>query len=633
MKNFLPILISYLIIQQNLIDRVQAQPLYIPRNVAEAFENKTRAPEGNPGINYWQNRGDYALKISFDPESLLLNGKETITYYNDSPDTLKKVVIHLYPNFYKKGFARNYPINREDENEGVTLESLSIGKEQFEITETAKVSYSGTNLTVLPDAYILPKSKTVFNISWHYTVNKGSHVRTGLVDSSTFFLAYTFPRIAVYDDIDGWNEWDYVGMQEFYNDWGSFDAEISVPRGFIVWATGELQNAAEVLSRNCFSRYQRALISDQIVHIIDSSDYKSGIVTADASQLTWKFNAKDVTDFAFALSNHYLWDGSSITVDSAIGRRVFVDAAYNKDSKDFFEVADVARKCIDIMSHKYPAVPFPFPKQTIFNGLDQMEYPMMVNDNSTDTREEMVQLTSHEIIHAYFPFYVGTNETKYAWMDEGWATIGESVISPMLGEPEDDGIYMRSSYERIAGTDEEMPMITNSQLIYGGTYFTNSYGKAGIFYWALQHLLGDELFFNALHEYINRWHGKHPTPYDFFNTFNNVSGKDLNWFIRPWFFETGYPDLAIKEVSFLNAKWKVIVERKGIIPVPVFLTYIFQNDSTIEVDATAEVWQEGKTEFVIEKYLSGKLKEVRLGSSYVPDINHDDNRWEINNSR
>jgi aminopeptidase N len=157
---------------------------------------------------------------------------------------------------------------------------------------------------------------------------------------------------------------------------------------------------------------------------------------------------------------------------------------------------------------------------------------MMVNDNSTDSRKDMVQLTTHEIMHAYFPFYMGINESKYAWMDEGWATIGESVISPMIGEPEDEGIYMRTGYESIAGTDREAPMITNSQIITATTYFTNSYGKPGIFYWTLQNLLGDELFFKCLHEYMNRWNGKHPTPYDFFFTFNDVSKQDLSWFYK-----------------------------------------------------------------------------------------------------
>jgi hypothetical protein len=438
----------------------------------------------------------------------------------------------------------------------------------------------------------------------------------------------------VYDDIDGWNNSSYVGIQEFYNDWGNFDAEITVPRGFVVWATGELQNAKDLFTPRVFSNYQTALSSDKIIHIIDSTDYRKGIVTADVPKLTWRFSARDVTDFAFALSDHYLWDGSSTVADKATRRKVFIDAAYDRSAKDFFEVADVGRKCVDIMVNKYPAYPFPFSHQTIFHGLDQMEYPMMVNDNSTETRTDMVQLTSHEIFHAYFPFYTGTNETKYAWMDEGWATIAESVISPMLGEPEAEGIYMRKRYERIAGTDDEVPMITNSELLSSTVYFTNSYGKPGLFYWTLQNLLGDEQFFKALHEYLDRWHGRHPIPYDFFNTFNNVTGENLNWFFKPWFFETGFPDLAIKDVLMEKDKWKIVIGRKGTIPVPVNLTFVLQNDSLIHLDNTATVWKDGKREFIVTQKLPGKLKEVRLGNDHIPDVEHKDNTWVIGvNSR
>ena len=612
-------------------------PLYVPRNVQQAYEKGTRSNDGKPGPNYWQNYGDYSLKISFDPQSRLLTGSETISYSNNSPDILQKVVIHLYPNFYKKGLMRNYAIDLSDENDGVTIDQLLVGNEKIDVNNAAKASLTGTNLTIYPSEKILPDSKTAFTISWHYTVNKGSHVRTGEVDSNSFFLAYTFPRIAVYDDIDGWDEWSYIGLQEFYNDWGNFDAEITVPAGFVVWATGERENAEAVFSKKIYDRYQRALASDDIVHIIDSTDYKTDPVTANTPLVVWKFSAKDVTDFAFALSDHYLWDGSSLVVDKSNGRRVFIDAAYGKESKDFFEVADLGRKCIDIMSTSYPGIPFPFPHETVFNGLDQMEYPMMVNDNTTETHKDLVQLTSHEIMHAYFPFYTGINETKYAWMDEGWATIGESVISPMLGEPEDEGTYMRIAYEFIAGTDKEAPMITNSEIITATTYFTNSYGKPGLYYWTLQDLLGDEIFFKALHEYVNRWHGKHPIPYDFFNTFNDVSGQNLDWFIEPWFIKQGFPDLAIKDVKMEKSKsssskshgekWTITVERKGNIPVPVALTFEMVNDSSISIHDPASVWKDGKTEYIVTKEIPATLKSIELGNNHIPDVNHKDNVW------
>ncbi|MBA3647098.1 MAG: M1 family metallopeptidase [Chitinophagales bacterium] len=616
----------------------QSNDLYFPRNVQQAFEKGTRSSDGRPGENYWQNSGDYNINISFDPKTLLLSGKETIVYHNNSPDTLHKIVIHLYPDYYKKGLLHNYPIDEKDENEGVTVEQLSINGEEFDLGLKGNSERLGTNLTIFPVKKIVPESTASVQITWHYTVNKGSHNRTGEVDSSSFFLAYTFPRIAVYDDIDGWDTWSYIGLQEFYNDWGNFQVEISMPAGFVVWGTGELMNAGEVFDKKIFDKYQAALHSDREIDIINAADYKNGPVTGTNQQLTWKFSAKDVTDFAFALSDHYLWDGSSLVVDKRSGRRVFIDAAYNKDSKDFKEVASVSRKCIDIMSNTYPAVPFPFQHETIFNGLDEMEYPMMVNDNSTDSRKDMVQLTSHEIFHSYFPFYMGINETKYAWMDEGWATIGESIISPMLNEPEDEGIFMREKYETIAGTDDEVPMITNSELQTQVSYSTNSYGKPGIFYWTLQNLLGDEIFFRALHEYINRWHGKHPVPYDFFNTFNDVSAQDLSWFFKPWFFESGYPDLTIKEVSkiesgSLNAseKWNVLIERKGSIPVPVYLEFILQNNAIVKFNSTAAIWQDGKKEFTVEEQLPGKLKEIKLGNSFIPDTNKKDNDRIINN--
>ncbi|MBX7107867.1 MAG: M1 family metallopeptidase [Chitinophagales bacterium] len=612
----------------------QQKDLPLARDFMQAYESGTRSTDGNPGIHYWQNRGDYVLKIAFDPATALLNGTETITYYNNSPDTLNKLVFHLFPNFYKKGMQRNYYCDEADENEGVTIESLQVDTQMIAVSDNRNLHFRGTNMIVVPDEPILPATKVTLQVVWHYTVNKGSHVRTGMVDPSTFFLAYTFPRIAVYDDINGWDEWSYSGLQEFYNDFGDFDAAITVPKGFVVWATGTLQNAKDVFAPKIYERYRAALSADSIMQIIDSTDYSSGNITATAPLQTWRFTASGVTDFAFALSDHYLWRGSSPITDPGGGRRVFVDAAYNKDAVDFFEVASVARQCVELMSSTYPAVPFPFPHITVFQGLDQMEYPMMVNDDVSESRLDMVQLTSHEIIHSYFPFYMGINETKYAWMDEGWATIGESVISPLLGEPEEDGIYMRKRYESIAGTDREVPVMTNSKLIEGATYQTNSYGKAGLFYYTLQQLLGDELFFKALHAYIDRWHGKHPTPYDFFYTFNNVTGQNLNWFFLPWCFENGYPDLALTGVEQQQGKktaqntWQVTVSRKGNIPVPVALQFTLENDSVIEKTWSPVTWKDGSSTCVLRQTLPGKLKSVKLGNDSIPDVYHADNFWQ-----
>lgn len=195
-------------------------------------------------------------------------------------------------------------------------------------------------------------------------------------------------------------------------------------------------------------KLQSAKTSDAIIHVIDSTDYESNKVLSTSATGLWKFTADTVTDFAFAISDHYLWDVSSVLVDSFTGRRTLTEAAYNKEHKDYFDVASQAQQSVFYMSYYYPKYPFPFPHITVFDGTDQMEYPMMVNDNPTETHKDGVQLTSHEIFHSYFPFYMGINETQYAWMDEGWATIGESVISPLMGEPEDEGIFSRQDMSK-----------------------------------------------------------------------------------------------------------------------------------------------------------------------------------------
>jgi aminopeptidase N len=313
--------------------------------------------------------------------------------------------------------------------------------------------------------------------------------------------------------------------------------------------------------------------------------------------------------------------------DKQTGRKVSVETAYSQKHKDYFDVIGISKRCVQIMCDTFPAVPFPFPHITVVDGLDQMEYPMMVNDNPTSSRKDAVQLVSHEIIHSYFPFYMGINETQYAWMDEGWATIGESVISPYLDEPEDEGIYRRGKYENIAGTKDEVPMITNSKLITGETYYCNSYGKPGICYWVLRDMLGDERFFKSLHEYMNRWNGKHPTPYDFFNTFNNISGENLDWFWNPWFFDHSYPDLSLKEVKTEKGKLKIVVENKGGLPLPITLEVRLVDGEVIEQHETAEQWKGAGGLLLFQSSVKSDVQSVTLGDLNTPDVNRENNEW------
>ena len=312
------------------------------------------------------------------------------------------------------------------------------------------------------------------------------------------------------------------------------------------------------------------------------------------------------------------------------GEELLAEAAYNKIHQDYFDVANQAHQSVYYMSYYYPRYPFPFNHETVFDGTDQMEYPMMVNDNPTQSHKDAVQLTSHEIFHSYFPFYMGINETQYAWMDEGWATIGESVISPLMGEPEDEGIFSKTRYEEISGTDKSLPLITNTKLYSGAAYLANSYGKAGICYYVLQDMLGDALYFESLHQYINNWHGKHPVPYDFFDSFNNASGKNLNWFWNKWFFDWVYPDLSIKSVEKSGSGSKITIENGGGLPLPVYMVITLASGEDHLIKSTAEVWKDGNNEMTFQiKYPFAEISRVELGNEFIPDKYKENNVWML----
>jgi len=597
--------------------------LPVPLNIRTAITKGTRTAMGQPGAHYWQNRADYSIQVRFDPRTRLVSGTESIVYTNNSPDTLRSLLFKLYPNLYKKGASRLQTIRPDDVTDGVSVSNLMVEGTAGNFPSAAPGT--DANIRVPP---VIPGKSVRVSLAFSYTLNKNSHIRTGQVDSGAFFIAYFFPRVAVYDDIDGWNRNPYLGHLEFYNDFCNFDVDVTVPGGYMVWATGDLTNRHELLSATCNQRIDEAETKDGIVTVIDSSDLARGDVLQRKDSTTWKFHAVDVTDVAFAVSNHYLWKSSSLVVDPATGRRTRVDAVFNPAHKDFDEVVDFARKTVEGMSYRFPAWPYPYPHETVFDGLDQMEYPMMVNDNPLSRREDVIELTDHEIFHTMFPFYMGVNETKYAWMDEGWASIGEWLISPMIDTSIIDR-YGIGEYSSGAGKENDLPIITLSTQQSGFTYFLDAYAKPAMGYLYAMDLLGDSLFRKGLHRYIRDWHGKHPIPLDFFGSMNAGSGRNLDWFWKRWFYEDGYPDLAIKEVQHKGKAAFVVVANKGGKPLPVDLTIEFADGSKKEVHRSVGVWEKGNVETGVPVGSEKAIKKISLGSAHVSDTFPADNVWPV----
>jgi hypothetical protein len=611
----------------------QNADLYMPLNVKQAYTNNTRSLDGSPGSDYWQNEADYRVHITLEPKDGTLTGTEEIDYFNNSPDSLQELVIHLFPNIYKKGNSREFNIDANDASDGVILDEILVNSKIIDQSDSGRwIEYLHNDIKLHLEQPLYSGEKIKLSITWHFTENRDSHMRTGMVDSTSYFIAYFFPRVAVYDDIDGWNYHKYSGIAEFYNDFGSFDVSIIVPDNYIVWATGQLQNGEEILSDTYYKRLQNAQTSDSIIHIIDSTECLLDGKTTSGESNIWHFKATHVNDFAFAVSNHYLWDATSLVVDENSGRRVLIEAAYNKNSKDFYEVATIARQSIDFMSNQFPGIPFPFSSQTIFNGLDEMEYPMMVNDKSVDNKHYLLKLTSHEISHSYFPFYMGINETKYGWMDESWACYIEYQICERLGSAGEATIFYSSTYKELQGQDLDLPIISPSIYLKRPVYHINTYAKPATFLFILRSQLGEEIFKKCVHEFINQWNGRHPTPYDFFYALNYISKQNLNWLIKPWFFEFGYVDFAIRSVTKRDRDYKIIIDKKGNYPAPLNLKIVY-NDETVEwIREPVSIWKEGISVYTITKQSTKDIRSIEIDDPVIPDADQSDNYFELEGS-
>lgn len=587
-----------------------------------AYHKGTRDKNGAPGKNYWQNTADYSIKVAFDPQTRDIKGTVVIAYTNNSPDTLTRLLFKLFPNLYQKEAMRTMPVSPDDLGEGVHIRQLSIDNK---IWDNTNVLTKGTNLTARK-VTVPPGQKIQVAIEYNYQLNKGSFIRTGQVDTGAFFIAYFFPRIAVYDDIDGWNEYPYTGHDEFYNDYGRFNAEITLPGDYQAWATGDLINTDEVYSSAFAKKIGDARESDGITDVITADDLKAGNITINKKSNTWKFRADDVTDFAFAISNHYVWKASSLVVDPQTRRRARIDAVYNPAHEAYAPVINYARNTVKAISYDFPRLPFPYPHETIFEGLDAMEYPMMINNLPFKTREETVELTTHEVFHTIFPFFVGTNETKHAFMDEGWATLTEFLLHPLV-DPEAPIDYDIGDVNKSAGSEQDVPIMTLTPQLYGKARFSNKDLKPALGYLYVKEMLGDAVFLKALNQYILTWKGKHPTPYDFFYCMNTASGTNLNWFWNNWFFNKGIPDLAIGTVSHKGKNYKIQVQNLGTEAVPIHLTVHYADGSKELLNKSIACWATGVKTVSMSFVAKNQIKEIVLGTGLDADSDKSNNTW------
>jgi hypothetical protein len=602
------------------------QNLFMPQNIKKAYTNETRSMDGKPGSKYWQNKGVYSINISLAPPNKTIKGTETIVYTNNSPKPLNGLPIKLIQNIHVPGAERQNASPASYLTKGIIIDQFKVNGK---INKFDDPQGNTTHYVALEKPLATGESVTL-NFVWHYDVSDKSG-REGKLDATSFFLAYFYPRVAVIDDTHGMDFMGFTDAQEFYNEFNDYEVSVTVPKNFIVWGTGDLLNANDVLQPSFLAKYNKSLTSDEVINVVTQKDIAAKNITVQKPTNTWKWSAKHISDMAYCISDHYVWDAASIVVDKKTGRRASCQSAFIDSSKNFHNQVKHIQHSLDWYSNNWPGIPYPFPKSTIVQGTADMEYPMMANDSPQD--DDMFQrfIAEHEVGHSYFPFYMGINEHRYGFMDEGWTTAFENLIGQAdAGKEQANQLFKQFrvfGWAKRPSDETQIPIITPVNILSGQAMGHNEYGKPALAYLGLKDMLGDDLFKKSLHGFMDRWNGKHPIPWDMFNSFSNLRGKDLNWYWNNWFFTNSYMDIALENVVPSTNGYTLTIKNIGgyVIPTDVMIEY---EDGTKEtIHQTAAIWEANQQLATVNIATKNKIAMVKLDGDLWVDANEKDNTW------
>lgn len=610
-------------------------PITPNRGFQRAVERGTRTPSGEPGPDYWTNTAEYDLDATVNPTSNTLRGTGTIRYRNNAPDTLRQLVVHLRQNIHEKGAMRN---RTAEVTGGMAVDRLDLGgadtlrrvRSRQQLQRLGQgYAIQDTRMVIFPPGPFPPDTTVTLNVDWHFRIPGPDNFRMGQ-DGEVYFIAYWYPQMAVYDDVHGWRAQPYQGDGEFYMGYGDYDVSITVPEGWLVGSTGTLQNPDAVLTDSVRARLDRARRSDRVVSVVDSTERGAGSATAMApagdSTLTWTFAAEDVRDFAFGTSDDFVWDATSAETGKGTA---MIHAFYRPSRSTWARSAEFARFSIENLSDMI--VPYPYPQMTTVEGPigGGMEYPMITHIGQYESAEGLFGVTYHEISHMWFPMLVGTDEKTYAWLDEGTTTFNETEGRNDFFPDQDAWARSEHYYFRLAPSVTTPPMRHADRYpVDGPDRFVASYDKPGVMLHALRGILGEDTFFEAYRAYAERWVYKHPTPYDFFNTFEDVAGRELDWFWRGAFYETWVLDQAVSSVEATDDGVVVTVTDAGRLPMPVLLEAEYADGRTVERRIGVEPWLNGKR--AVEVTLRpGTVTRVTIDpDQMLPDFDRTNNVWE-----
>jgi hypothetical protein len=530
---------------QSEVPRAIRRDVPLTNAIRRAYDAGTRTPDGRPGPNYWQLQVDYAIRARLDPATHTITGTETVTLHNTSPDALDEIYLRLDHNIFRGLAPRGFSTPAEI-TEGMVVTALSVNGQVVDLAATTGgLTVSGLDRTLARIALDTPvpaRSRATLDIAWHTKLPGGpagrGHRMTQRWDDTLFQPTQWFPRVAKYDDLRGWDTQPYLGPAEFYNNFGRFDVRIDVPAGWIVSGTGVLQNPEAVLTARARERLARVLDSDEVITIVGPDEVGPGRSTAPGDRLVWHFVADMVNDFAWATANNYVWRATRATIPGK--GPVPIHMVHRPDRAKLFERAGpITRHALEFYSKLW--APYPFPQLTLQDGPSAgMEYPMVINSNQG--------AADHEAAHQWWPMMVGTNETWYGWMDEGFnqymnilSNAGARGVQPNLDR-------LGQSYGRTSGSEDEPPMMWNAN--YGGSmYGFQTYSKTPLMLSMLGGIVGDDAVQRAMREYTEVWAFKHPSPWDYIFFMSDALGQDLRWFWYYWLWTTESVDGSIASVA------------------------------------------------------------------------------------
>ncbi|HEU0014542.1 MAG TPA: M1 family metallopeptidase [Longimicrobium sp.] len=619
------------------------RPVNPPEEYRAAVTAGTRSTTGAPGPRYWQQAVRYSIQAELDPADRRITGRERIVYRNRSPNALPQVMFNLYQNLFTEEFFGRTPLATG----GLNLTALRIGgqslglvtQQQYEANQresrpTVGYIVGGTLARVLLPAPIAAGDSAVFEVEWNFRVPPGPNApRTGWEDAlggRVFQVAQWYPQISVYDDVQGYDVTPYRAQGEFYLDYGDWDVELTLPAGWIVGATGELANAEQVLTPQVRQRLAAAARSDTPMPILGAGEVGTGTNAGGGGKVTWRFTARNVRDFAWATSNRYQWDALRAVVPAEGGgtRDVMVHSFYRTGAPHWGESARHGEHSTEFFSQTL--VPYAYPQITVTEGsIYGMEYPMIVFIGRPDDREGLYEVIAHEVGHEWFPMMVGQDEAAYAWMDEGFTTYNEHRAVRDFFPQSDPWDEPRDAYLTLNRQRGEQPLMTHSDIMGDHAYGVAGYFKPGAVMRSLQRVLGDSVFFQGMRTYAREWMFKHPYPWDFFNTMERVSGRDLDWFFYPWFYRTVTMDQEVSEVRPAAGGVAVTVRDVGQIPAPTDIVVTTADGRRVTHTIPIERWLSPSTRVnTVTIPVNGSVTRVELDpEEWFPDVNRRNNVW------